>query len=64
MLSMFRFFPLNVDGNPKTLDGKCSEETLKLNEETKKDTLQMCSNIEKYIYLKKVTAKKIQIMSI
>ena len=42
---MFHFFP-NLDWNPESLEGKCSKETLKLNERTKiKFFSQMCSNI-------------------
>ena len=44
---IFRCLPLNLDWQPKSYEGKCTKETLKLIEETKiKDFLQMCSNIE------------------
>ena len=41
------FSPLNLDRNPRSLEGKCGIETVKINEETKvKDFLQLCSNSE------------------
>ena len=46
VLLKFHFFPLNLDWNPKSLEGKCSKYTFESNEERKAKDLQMCSNIE------------------
>ena len=62
---MFRFFHLNLDWNPKSSEGKCNKETLRINGGTKKEFFtKPFKNGIKYTNLKKVTPRKIQKNSI
>ena len=53
---------VNLDWNPKNLEGKCSKETFKLNDETeiKNFLTKVFEYWMKNMYLKKVTSRKIQ----